>query len=115
MPSRLHHLSHSAFRLRFPALAAHMMLQQQYPEAGASRRSVDALLSAMPDKADATAAIAAAAADEAAVDWKQQVTMPTTAAAPDCAAIDHTVVVSAEERGITQCFGFVKYLKYSTC
>jgi hypothetical protein len=69
----------------------------------------------MPDKADPTAAIAAAAADEAAVDWKQQVTMPTTAAAPDCAAIDHTVVVSAEERGITQCFGFVKYLKYSTC
>ena len=69
----------------------------------------------MPDKADPTAAIAAAAADEAAVDWKQQVTMPTTAAAAqDRAAIDHTVVVSSQERGITQCFGFVKYSKYST-
>ena len=42
--------------------------------------AVDAM-PAMPDKADPMGTIAAAAADEAAVDWKQQEMMPTIAAA----------------------------------
>ena len=52
----------------------------------------------MPDEADPAAAIAAAV--EAAVDLKQPEMTPTTAvaAAPDCVAIDHPVVVPAEER-----------------
>ena len=36
---------------------------------------------AMPDKADPMGTIAAAAAEEAAVDWEQQEMMPTIAAA----------------------------------
>ena len=61
-------------------------------------RSDDAELSAMPDKAVPATVIAAAV--EAAVDLKQPEMTPTTAvaAAPDCVAIDHPVVVPAEER-----------------